>query len=525
MKFGFIKGSDFLIIHSACFQHEPPWHSMDAIQATLDMADAQAKMGLMDEAVSELRKAVRVHPRNLQIHEKLGVFLAKKERYEAALPHLQRVLRKKGERGDLVMLAGDCAYSTGRNKEAAKWFERCISMSHMPEKAVANLGRAMIGRRKTQQAWDRLHEAFIASESTSKEIHNVLEMCAPLIGATVPAMANPEWVEESSGISMIGAASGSMEEMAGIMSEELIVDKANSEFDIFSDDDDEKTEPSLKIALPGSGLDSQEARASWGVDQEVVIEFEDIQPIASAIQGSWIEGDHWDSIPKAKIAEPETEPEHEPEFELEREQITGPEPEVGQAADSAENAGLLFGVGEAVLLKSEQEPEQITGPEPEVGQAADSAENAELLSGVGETPPPKSEQEELMEVRTMIHRLEMPTSGSPVVASEGNALSQLARMQNPPTVWCWTTSYGEVPWGLELLKSHPSDRLEAAKAELEEWNKQNPGVWLAIDMQAKNRVPVNMEGLVQVISNVNTPIIILVPDDEVKCIWPRWGLE
>ena len=130
-----------------------------------------------------------------------------------------------------------------------------------------------------------------------------------------------------------------------------------------------------------------------------------------------------------------------------------------------------------------------------------------------------------MEVRTMIHRLEMPTSGSPVVASEGNALSQLARMQNPPTVWCWTTSYGEVPWGLELLKSHPSDRLEAAKAELEEWNKQNPGVWLAIDMQAKNRVPVNMEGLVQVISNVNTPIIILVPDDEVKCAWPRWGLE
>ena len=487
MKFGFIKGSDFLIIHSACFQHEPPWHSMDAIQATLDMADAQAKMGLMDEAVSELRKAVRVHPRNLQIHEKLGVFLAKKERYEAALPHLQRVLRKKGERGDLVMLAGDCAYSTGRNKEAAKWFERCISMSHMPEKAVANLGRAMIGRRKTQQAWDRLHEAFIASESTSKEIHNVLEMCAPLIGATVPAMANPEWVEESSGISMIGAASGSMEEMAGIMSEELIVDKANSEFDIFSDDDDEKTEPSLKIALPGSGLDSQEARASWGVDQEVVIEFEDIQPIASAIQGSWIEGDHWDSIPKAKIAEPETEPEHEPEFELEREQITGPEPEVGQAADSAENA--------------------------------------ELLSGVGETPPPKSEQEELMEVRTMIHRLEMPTSGSPVVASEGNALSQLARMQNPPTVWCWTTSYGEVPWGLELLKSHPSDRLEAAKAELEEWNKQNPGVWLAIDMQAEKRVPVNMEGLVKVISNVDTPIIVLVPDDEVKCIWPRWGLE
>jgi hypothetical protein len=50
-------------------------------------------------------------------------------------------------------------------------------------------------------------------------------------------------------------------------------------------------------------------------------------------------------------------------------------------------------------------------------------------------------------------------------------------------------------------------------------------VWLAIDMQAEKRVPVNMEALVQVISNVNTPIVILVPDDEVKCGWPRWGLE
>ena len=418
---------------------------MDAVQATLDMADAQAKMGLIDEGISELRKAVRIHPRNLEIHEKLGVFLARNERYEAALPHLQRVLKKKSERGDLVMLAGDCAYSTGRGKEAEKWFERCISMSYMPEKALVNLGRALIGKRKPQQAWDRLHEAFIASESSSKEIHTVLEMCAPLIGATVPAMANPEWLETSSGIPITGAVSGSMEEMAGIMSEELLVDKSNNEFDIFSDDDDEIIEPSSKIALPGSGLDSQESRASWEVDREVVIEFDDIQSTATTSKGGWIEDDHWDSVPKVEI--PEAEPEPEPE------------------------------------------------------------------------------QEDLMEVRNMIHRLQMPTLGSPVVASEGNALSQLARMQEPPTVWCWTTSYGEVPWGLELLKSHPNDRLEAAKAELEEWNKQNPGVWLAIDMQAEKRVPVDMEGLVRVISNVNTPIIILVPDDEVKCDWPRWGLE
>ena len=501
MKFGFMKGRDFLIIHSTCFQHEPPCHSMDVVQATLDMADAQAKMGLMDEAVSELRKAVRVHPRNLEIHEKLGVFLAQKERYEAALPHLQRVLRKKGERGDLVMLAGDCAYSTGRNKEAAKWFERCISISHMPERALANLGRALIGRKKPQQAWDRLHEAFIASESSSKEVHKVLEMCAPLIGATVPAMANPEWLETSSGIPMVGAASGSMEEMAGIMSEELLVDKDNNVFDIFSDD--EEIEPSLKIALPGRGLDSREARASWGVDQEVSIEFEDIQSPASASQGSWIGDDHWDSIPKVEIAE--LEPELEPELELELE----PELELELELEP----------------ELELELEQVPEPEPEVEQGAESVDNAGPLFEIGETSPPKSEQEDLMEVRTMIHRLEMPTSGSPVVASEGNALSQLARMQNPPAVWCWTTSYGEVPWGLELLKSHPNDRLEAAKAELEEWNKQNPGVWLAVDMQAKKRVPVNMEALVQVISNVNTPIIILVPDDEVKCSWPRWGLE
>jgi Flp pilus assembly protein TadD len=95
MKFGFIKGSDFLIIHSTCFQHEPPWRNMDVVQATLDMADAQAKMGLMDEAVSELRKAVRVHPRNLEIHEKLGVFLAQKERYEAALPPFTQSPKKE----------------------------------------------------------------------------------------------------------------------------------------------------------------------------------------------------------------------------------------------------------------------------------------------------------------------------------------------------------------------------------------------------------------------------------------------
>ena len=82
---------------------------MDAVSATIAMAEAQARMGLHDDAIAELRKAVRVHPRNLELHEKLGRILFQQQRFESALPHLQRVVRKKSDSGELNMLVGDCA--------------------------------------------------------------------------------------------------------------------------------------------------------------------------------------------------------------------------------------------------------------------------------------------------------------------------------------------------------------------------------------------------------------------------------
>ena len=457
---------------------------MDAVSATIAMADAQAKMGLHDDAISELRRAVRVHPKNSELHEKLGRLLFQKQKFEAALPHLQKAIRKKEDSGELHMLVGNCALSTGRSKVALKSFEHCLAISHEPELALANVGRALIARRKAEIAWQRLFDGFVAGESTSKEIHSVLEMCAPLVSEQVPSLAS-EHVENSS-ISNVNAPSGSIEAMAGIVQDDIVHKAIDLGMGLL-DEEEETSENRLQIAMPGSGLDAPESRAEWS---------QPVENFAAPSQtDSWISSDHWDQVvttpPTVQIST-ETEELIDRDIHVEEESLA---------------SQLPFQVGS---IPVQLEPNEEI-PEPEIEDEV----NVEFSKEVDE--------EQVEEITIQFQA--MPLSGKPVVSSEENALSQLARMPNKQRVWCWTTSYGEVPWGMELLKSRPDDRIEAAKAELAAWSKQNPSIWLAIDLQVEGRVPVNIDNVNQVIDGLMVPIILLVANQEKPNYWPLWGTK
>ncbi len=459
------------------FHRRRSLQSMDAVSATIAMAEAQAKMGLHDDAISELRRAVRVHPKNSELHEKLGRILFQQQRYEAALPHLQKAIRKKEEAGELHMLVGNCALSTGRSKAALKSFERCMAISYRTNEALANIGRALIARRKADIAWQRLLDAFVEGGSTSEEIHSVLEMCAPLVSEQVPSLASTH-SEASSSFSDVHAPSGSIEAMAGIVQDDIVHEAIDLGMGLL-EEEEEDTDNRLQISMPGSGLDAPESRAEWSQPFEEVPETVD--------SDSWISSDYWDLATTA-IQTPE--PEVLPEAEIEE-------------LDEMENGNLPFQVGASATSV-------VSDPTPNI--------STEKLPKTHPEPNLENVSEE-----DSIELQEMPLPGQPVVASEDNALTQLAKLPQEQRVWCWTTSYGEVPWGMELLKSRPNDRFEAAKAELSAWTHQNPGIWLAVDLQVEGRVPVNINNVKGAIDGLDIPVILLVADQNQPSSWPVWG--
>ena len=460
------------------FHRRRSLQSMDAVSATIAMAEAQAKMGLHDDAISELRRAVRVHPRNNELHEKLGRILFQQERYEAALPHLQKAIRKKEDAGELHMLVGNCALSTGRSKAALKSFERCMAISYRTDEALANIGRALIARRKAEVAWQRLLDAFVDGGSTSEELHSVLEMCAPLVSEQVPSLASTH-SEPSSSFSNVKAPLGSIEAMAGIVQDDIVHEAIDLGMGLL-EEEEEDADNRLQISMPGSGLDAPESRAEWSQPFEEAPETTD--------SDSWISSDHWDLATTA-IQTPELE--------------TLPESEI-EELDKVEHVNLPLQVGASTI--SDETPETT------------------LETSTEEMPETHTEpDEESISEEDIIKMQEMPLPGQPVVASEDNALTQLAKLPQEQRVWCWTTSYGEVPWGMELLKSRPDDRIEAAKAELSAWTQQNPGIWLAVDLQVEGRVPVDINNVRGAIDGLEIPVILLVDDQNKPSSWPVWG--
>ena len=460
------------------FHRRRSLHSMDAVSATIAMAEAQAKMGLHEDAISELRRAVRVHPRNSELHEKLGRILFQQQRYEAALPHLQKAIRKSEDSGELHMLVGNCALSTGRSKAALKSFERCMAISYRSNEALANIGRALIARRKADVAWQRLLDAFVDGGSTSEELHSVLKMCAPLVSEQVPSLASNH-SEPTSSISAVQAQPGSIEAMAGIVQNDIVHEAIDLGMGLL-EEEEEDTDNRLKISMPGSGLDAPESRAEWSQPFEEISENVD--------SDSWISSDHWD---------------------LATTTIQTPEPEVLPEA----------------IIEEQDEVEHVNLPF-QVGASTTSVETTEITVEISTEEMPETHtelDEENVSKEDIIEMQEMPLPGQPVVASEDNALTQLAKLPREQRVWCWTTSYGEVPWGMELLKSRPDDRIEAAKAELSAWTQQNPGIWLAVDLQVEGRVPVDINNVRGAIDGLEIPVILLVADQNKPSSWPVWG--
>lgn len=95
--------------------------------------------GNWDAAISQLDELVALYPRDVELILHRGFGLRQLNRFEAALPDLQRVQRSFGEDSGLWELLGDTLLNLKRYEEAVKPLTRCLELS--PERLTARYFR------------------------------------------------------------------------------------------------------------------------------------------------------------------------------------------------------------------------------------------------------------------------------------------------------------------------------------------------------------------------------------------------
>jgi hypothetical protein len=119
----------------------------------------------------------------------------------------------------------------------------------------------------------------------------------------------------------------------------------------------------------------------------------------------------------------------------------------------------------------------------------------------------------------------MPMPGQPVCVTETEAMEQLNRLGNHPSIFLWTDEERRVPNDWQFL---PSVRQgvppEGIFAELQAWKKQYPKAWLAVDLRDGVIPPSIPKPLEDVLAELGRCSLVLVNNSESHPDFPRWVL-
>jgi tetratricopeptide (TPR) repeat protein len=81
------------------------------------------------QAIHELRQTIERNEHDAAAHNDLGRILAQQGRYEAALPHLERAIRRMEEAPETNFYYGLCLLNTGRREEGERSIRRSLEIN------------------------------------------------------------------------------------------------------------------------------------------------------------------------------------------------------------------------------------------------------------------------------------------------------------------------------------------------------------------------------------------------------------
>jgi len=141
------------------------WFAHNALSTALMAQDR------LDEALSHIREALRLHPRHPQLHYNLGNTLLAMERTDEAIESYARTLDIEPDHPRVHNNLAVALHRSGALERAVLHYRRQLEVSPMDPRAHANLGTALLDQRRLEAA----DAAFVRALKLDPELLAALE--------------------------------------------------------------------------------------------------------------------------------------------------------------------------------------------------------------------------------------------------------------------------------------------------------------------------------------------------------------
>jgi tetratricopeptide (TPR) repeat protein len=137
------------------------------------LGDALIKKGLIDEAISQYREAIRLKPGFAEAHYNLGTSLLTKGQIDEAINQFQEAILRNTEYADAYNNLGAALIKKGQIDEAINQFQKAIRLKPGYADAHYDLGNALLKKNQTDEAVRQFQEV-IHLKPDDAEAHNNL---------------------------------------------------------------------------------------------------------------------------------------------------------------------------------------------------------------------------------------------------------------------------------------------------------------------------------------------------------------
>jgi protein O-mannosyl-transferase len=132
----------------------------DFAPACKNLANALLLKGQTDEAIRQYQEAIRLTPDQAETHQNLGTALLLKGQMEEAIRQFQEAIRLKPDHAEAHYNLGTAFGSRGQTDEAIRQFQEAIRLEPDHPLAHYNLGNALLLKGLTDEAIRQLREAI-----------------------------------------------------------------------------------------------------------------------------------------------------------------------------------------------------------------------------------------------------------------------------------------------------------------------------------------------------------------------------
>jgi len=124
-----------------------------------ELATMYLQTGRVDDAIAQLREAVRLNPRSAPAHYNLGLALARQQQLNDAVKEFTEAVTIDPDLGEAHLNIGAILQATGRSDDALPHFRRAVELRPDSGEAHSNLGRLLAMRNDEHGAAVELERA------------------------------------------------------------------------------------------------------------------------------------------------------------------------------------------------------------------------------------------------------------------------------------------------------------------------------------------------------------------------------